>query len=147
MRVEKNKVIEFALRKIITEQFAVIEDAYKEQDELQLSLTFKFGASPTERTVTVISAFKFEVDKRPFLIIEAGCLFQISPDGWDTLLQETDKKIVIPHNFIHHLTTIAVGTTRGILHSKTENTLFNRFFIPTINVTEQIKEDVEIALS
>lgn len=144
MTVEKNKAFEFALRKIFTEQFAIIEDAYKENEELQLSLAFKFGASSTERTITVISVFKFEVDKLPFLIIEAGCLFQISPDSWNELLQETGKKIVMPNGFINHLTTLTVGTTRGILHSKTENTPFNRFFIPTINVREQIKGDVEI---
>ena len=75
------------------------------------------------------------------------CLFQISPDSRSELLQETGKKIVMPNGFINHLTTLTVGTTRGILHSKTENTPFNRFFIPTINVTKQIKGDVEIEVS
>ena len=79
-------------------------------------------------------------------IIEAGCLFQISPDSWKEFLQKTGEKIIMPRGFVNHLGIIAVGTTRGILHSKTENTPFNRFFIPTINVTEQIKEDVEIEL-
>jgi hypothetical protein len=36
---------------------------------------------------------------------------------------------------------ITVGTCRGILHAKTENTKFNQFLIPTINVAELIKED------
>lgn len=41
-----------------------------------------------------------------------------------------------------HLTTIMVGTARGILHAKTENTLFNQFLLPTIDVTELVTDDV-----
>ena len=35
---------------------------------------------------------------------------------------------------------MTIGTTRGILHAKTEGTCFNKYVLPTINVTEIIKE-------
>ena len=41
---------------------------------------------------------------------------------------------------------ITVGTLRGVLHAKTENTEFNEFFLPTINVTDLIKEDIRFNL-
>ena len=45
-----------------------------------------------------------------------------------------------------HLSVITVGTARGVLHAKTENTPFNKFVLPTINVTELVKEDVSFDL-
>ncbi|WP_262906606.1 hypothetical protein [Tenacibaculum finnmarkense] len=38
---------------------------------------------------------------------------------------------------------ITVGTTRGVLHSKTDNTIFNEFILPTLNVSQMITEDGE----
>ena len=37
---------------------------------------------------------------------------------------------------------LTIGTTRGVLHSKTENTPFNSFLLPTLNVNELVKKDV-----
>jgi len=40
---------------------------------------------------------------------------------------------------------LSVGTARGILHAKTENTPYNEFIIPLINVTEAVKADIELS--
>ena len=37
-----------------------------------------------------------------------------------------------------------MGTLRGVLHAKVENTPYNMFILPTINVTELVKEDIVI---
>jgi hypothetical protein len=39
---------------------------------------------------------------------------------------------------------LTIGTTRGVLHAKTEHTLFNQYLLPTINVNDIVKEAVEI---
>jgi hypothetical protein len=36
---------------------------------------------------------------------------------------------------------LTVGTARGVLHAKTENTKYNRYVLPTINVASMIKND------
>lgn len=41
---------------------------------------------------------------------------------------------------------LTIGTTRGVLHSKTENTPFNSFLLPTLNVMELVKKDVVFKL-
>ena len=48
----------------------------------------------------------------------------------------------LPSGFVCHLAMLAIGTARGVLHAKTENTLFNKYLIPTINVAELIKDDI-----
>lgn len=43
-----------------------------------------------------------------------------------------------------HLTTITTGTLGGIVHAKTENTPYNRFVMPLVNIAEIIKDDIVI---
>jgi len=74
-----------------------------------------------------------------FLIIEVSCEFDISSEFWKEF--DNKDKVRIPKGFMAHLAMITVGTTRGILHSKTENTKFNEFILPTLNITEMITED------
>ena len=52
----------------------------------------------------------------------------------------------VPHGFPGHLAMLTGGTTRGILHAKTEGTCYNQYVLPTINVTEIIKEDASFGL-
>ncbi|WP_233900639.1 hypothetical protein [Tenacibaculum piscium] len=134
--------IGFKLEKINTEQFAIIEDAYDNySEEIGLEAIVKFGVNSENTAINSIIKFQFEQNKKPFLIIEVSCEFGIEQTKWNDFSK--DKKVHIPKGFLAHLAMITVGTTRGILHSKTENTKFNEFILPTLNVSEMITEDGE----
>lgn len=50
----------------------------------------------------------------------------------------TDKatgSIMVPKSLLTHFAVLTVGTTRGILHAKTENTRLNHFSLPPVNVS------------
>lgn len=132
----------FKLRKIVTEQFAIIEEQFTEKEKVRLNNGFRFGIDQSKHLIVVFANFKFEISGKPFLIIEAGCFFEIEEKKWDEFLGLEGKILTIPKNIMAYLATLAVGTTRGILHAKTENTPFNNYFIPTINVAKMIAEDV-----
>ncbi|VAW21357.1 hypothetical protein MNBD_BACTEROID01-1333 [hydrothermal vent metagenome] len=140
MEKQDNKV-SFALAKITTEQFATIESKFCETDDIKLQANFRFAADKENKLVGVFANFTFECGQEAFIIIEAGCHFKIKPESWEKLLKSDDNTLVIPKGIIQHLAVITVGTTRGILHAKTENTSFNQFYIPTINMAEMIKQD------
>lgn len=57
------------------------------------------------------------------------------------MFNSVTNTLVIPKGFLRHLAMLTVGTSRGILHAKTEGTCFNKYVLPTINVTLIIKED------
>ena len=99
----------------------------------------KFGTSTEDSAVISIIKFQFEQKEKPFLIIEVSCEFSIEEDKWGEF--SNGKTIHIPKGFLAHLAMITVGTTRGVLHSKTDNTKFNEFILPTLNVSEMITED------
>ena len=133
--------ISFALARITTEQFAVIENNFDDKAEIKIHINFRFAADNKKKLVGVFSSFVFEANDKQFLIIEGGCHFAIAPDSWDEMLDTQENRLIVPKGFLQHMAVITVGTTRGILHAKTENTLFNKFHLPTINVANMIKED------
>lgn len=142
-----NTKVSFALRRITTEQFAIIEDAFTEGKEINLTTQLKFGANAGHRIIVLHANFRFEQDGNPFLIVEAAGHFSIEEKAWTGFYNAEANHLTVPQGFICHLAVLVIGTTRGILHAKTENTAFNRFFIPTINVTETIQENVVIELN
>jgi len=143
----KNLKIGFALHSIRTEQFATIEDSFDREGEINLSTGLNFAFEKDLKMIAVFTKFEFESNAKPFLIVETSCHFNINPDAWQMFGNEDTGNVVIPKNFMQHLTMIAIGTARGVLHAKTENTEFNSLILPTINATELVQEDVEANLS
>lgn len=134
-------VVEFSIAKVTTEQFAIIDKAFSEKEDINLNTNLKFAIDRVQRIVVVYTLFKFEQKEIPFLIVEVSCQFVIAPESWAIFLKD-EKTTVIPKGFMTHLGMITVGTARGVLHTKTEGAKFNDFVLPTINVTEIVKEDV-----
>lgn len=141
----ENTGIGFNLLGIKTEQFALIEDNFNESEEVNLVTNLEFKLGCEKKQMGVFANFKFEQKANVFLIIEVSCHFSINPDSWQAYC--TDTEIVFPKGFMAHLSMLTVGTARGVLHSKTEGSSFNKFQLPLINVTELVVEDVVFNLN
>lgn len=139
--MDNNKNIGFALIKVTTEQFAIIESNFEDEAEIKINVNFRFAANDKKKVVAVFNSFVFETNDKQFLIIEAGCHFSIAPDSWDKMIDLKLNKLIVPKEFLQHMAMLTVGTCRGILHAKTEKTCFNKYHIPTINVADLIKHD------
>ncbi|MDF1573164.1 MAG: hypothetical protein P1P82_16270 [Bacteroidales bacterium] len=138
---KKLENLKFALVKITTEQFALLENDFDEESDISIQVNFRFGADSDKHIIAVFSAFTFETKKTKFLTIEAGCHFAIPPESWEQMLDRKNNKLIVPKGLLQHMAVITVGTTRGILHSKTENTEFNKYHLPTINLQNMITTD------
>lgn len=139
--MSNKKNIGFKLAKITTNQFAIIDEIYEYGKPHTLDAAFLFAKDLTERLITVRIKFTFLFGKRAFMIIEASCQFDISEDSWLEMLQ-SESSIKISKTFLSHISMLTIGTIRGILHSKTEDTIYNTLFIPIMNVDELIGEDL-----
>jgi len=138
--METKKNISFRLLNIATEQFATFEvenipDANDLKSELQ------FSVNPENRVVSCRMKFQFLHKNQPIIVLTVVCNFDVEENSWNTNVV-SKKNIILPKHFLEHLCVITVGTSRGILHTKTENTIFNRFIIPTLNVSNLIEKDV-----
>ncbi len=131
----------FALVNIKTKQFAIIEEAYRKNGELSIKVDNGYGLSVEKKQVVVDLSFRFYKKESPFITIEVLCYFEIDKKGW-ALLQGKGGDIILPKQLLSHLTVLTVGTTRGILHCKTEGTRYNKYILPTINVNLLVEQDV-----
>ncbi|MEQ9278061.1 MAG: hypothetical protein RLN83_01090 [Balneola sp.] len=144
--MSKELALSFRLANIKTEEFAIIEDVYVEDEEVRLGTFLDFGTDTEKQILGSTVKFQFDQNKNPFLIISVTCAFEIEKEAWNTLIKEDNTHLTIPEGFASHMAVITVGTARGVLHEKTKNTEFNDFIIPPINLTGMISDDIEIDL-
>lgn len=140
----KDKKVTFRLIKVTTEQFAIIENSFQKESETKLETNLKFAANKESRLIGVFAQFQFSCDHNPFIILEVGCHFEIKSESWEQMIET--NAIIVPKAIMQHLCALTVGTARGVLHAKTENTSLNQLVLPTINIAEIIENDVRFEL-
>lgn len=140
---ERNLPIEFQIAGIETEQFAVMEEAYKQGEDVGLNIGLQFSVHSEHKGIGVHFNLQFRHKEAIFIQLKTVCFFEIMVDNWDSLLEDDEKKIKLPKGFASHLSVITVGTTRGVLYEKLRNLPpFDQFILPTINVSKILEEDV-----
>ena len=141
---ESAKTVGFKLHRIITEQFAIIKESYDNSiDKIDLSINLQFGLDKENHLIVSSVQVQFIQESKPFLVVQVANQFEIEEQAWKSF--KKGNMLIIPKGFASHLVVLTIGTLRGVLHAKTENTEFNSFILPTVNVTELIKGDVELS--
>src|SRR5690606_26610693 len=137
MMEKEHTHISFILQGIKTEQFAIFEENFSSKKETNLTTQIQFKLDQKSKQIGVFLDFEFIQTKKVFLKIEVSCHFKTTEESWVTFIK--NNKLVIPKGFLAHLAMITIGTTRGVLFAKTEATMFSKFIIPTLTITEMIK--------
>jgi len=137
-----NETIGFAFKSISTKQFALLKENCKDASGADVKAELGFGLDKENRMMQVQLKVVFENEKLPFIILEVACFFEIAPESFSAFKVQDDGKLIVPCGLAKHLSVLTVGTARGVLHTKTENTEFNKFVLPTINVNDMVKEDM-----
>lgn len=135
------KEMNFALKKINTDEFATVDLNIVEDNgfEIKLNVSTGFGISEEKHLIACFLDLQYEYENIPFIILKVNCEFEIEENSWNKIVDKS--KVKFAKGFLQHLAIITVGTARGILHAKTENTDYNKYFLPTINVSEIITTD------
>jgi hypothetical protein len=137
---DNNVNINFSLLKIETSQFAIFEENFEKSEVVNLNTNLSFGLNSLDKVFLITPKYTFETDNKPFMAIQISCYFKIEDATWESFKNKT--KIIFPKDFVAHMAMITVGTSRGVLHSKTEGTVFNHYILPPLNVAEMVGEDV-----
>jgi hypothetical protein len=141
MMENTERIIGFSILKIATEQFAVIADAHRIGEHAQIQHEMNFGVDKLNKRIFMRKLARFQhPESSPFMIIDISCHFGINPDDWEYLKVPNTESIILPRDFSIHLAMLVVGTLRGVLHAKTENTPFNQYIFPAFDVTSLIPE-------
>lgn len=143
--MKKEKGIDFSLVGIRTEQFATFGDKMNEKEEIQLQTGLGFRVNNENKQVGVYIKIEFIQNEKPKIIIETSNYFTVALDSWEGF-RSKENALIIPKDFAIHLVGLSIGTTRGVLHAKIENTAFNHYFLPIIAVKDLVTEDIELSL-
>ena len=129
--------IPFRIRQIKTQQFAMFPDLLVNGEVVQIQTEFSFGVSNEINDIFCNTKLSYIQNEKLLLTGEFLCYFAISEEG----TQHLKHLGRIDVGFLRYLATIATGTVRGIIHTKTENTVLNTIVLPPINLVEVIKDD------
>jgi hypothetical protein len=141
--ITDNAPIEFALKSIRTDEFATLPYSPTAGEDIRLATNVNFGINTELKEITVIFRAAFEAVNKPFIILQASCVFDVKAEDFNKFPYKDQKTVDVRRDFLAHLATLTIGTARGILHTKLEYTPFsNHFLLPVINVSDiAIKED------
>lgn len=132
----------FAFTGLKTVQFAIIEEAFRKSGALSIQTSCSFGFNEGENTLIVEVEFNFYKKETPFIKIKVQGYFEIEKNTLKAFFNPEKKEFLFPKKLMVHLTVLTIGATRGILHAKTEGTIYNEFVLPTVNVDALINDDL-----
>lgn len=132
--------IPFRIRQIKTQQFAMFPEKLTNGEHVTVQSEFGFSLSDDLSSVRCISKFTYTQNEILLLTTEVHCFFEVNDVGKNEILDKGRLEV----DFLRYLATIVTGTIRGIIHTKTENTVLNPIVLPPINLVEAIKEDMII---
>ena len=140
------KVIGFNLVGIETKEFATFEEIFDSNDKANIDLDLNVGFQLSENLdiINCIFTITFSQNKNVFIKLKLSCSFKLDETTINSF--KKDQKIIFPKSLMSHFGVITVGTARGVLHSKTDGSVFSELILPTINLTEMIKEDITFDL-
>ena len=132
----------FRMFGIHLDQFAILCEDCKDEVGMNVSLNFKYGDEG--KKVACVVAFDFTSESEKVMVLKMTCEFEIQVADGKTL--RNDKEVVIPKDLLEFFAVHTIGTARGVLFCKTENTQFNYIVIPPINVSEMGISDLTVKL-
>ncbi len=132
--------IPYRISEIKTTQFAIFPEKVQNGKVMNIRTDFSYGINKTHNSVRCVCKISYLQEEQLLMVMEVQCLFEVAPEGIAQI--EKDKKISV--DFLRYIATIVVGTARGIIHARTENTVLNPFVLPPINLIDLIKEDLVI---
>ncbi|MBO4805944.1 MAG: hypothetical protein J5554_07865 [Paludibacteraceae bacterium] len=129
--------IPFRIRQINTRQFAMFPDLLVNGEGVTVTSEFSFGVNNEVNDISCVTKLTYSQNDKLLLTIEVICFFAIGEEGRRHFVDSGRVEVT----FLRYLATIATGTVRGIIHTKTENTALNPVVLPPLNLMEVIKED------
>lgn len=126
--------VPFRIFKITNDPIDLNADLLKEQDLVEFGVEFSFNGDFKKRIIGCRSTYMFRQKTNMLSSLTVYCYFEIEQGFFD---QNTKGGVItIDKEFLRYLSTISVGTARGIQHAKTQGTLLNIFVIPPVNLMD-----------
>lgn len=135
------KEIYYRFSKMDLTQFATFEDNYNEDtSEIEISCRFTFAYNFEQNIVCCSNMVSFIKKEMPLLKANLDVYFSISPSSVSELT--VDDAIVLSPELQAQFASLAYGTIRGVIFTKTMGTALNNIILPPNDVMSFIKQQV-----
>ena len=134
------KPLKFAIVDVRTEQFATFGAEVPPDQPMQVDAGIQFRAAPNDPAVAVVLTIQFLQDEQPRIKLDVLCAFAIEREDFERC--RNDQQVVYPRDFMIHLVMLTIGTARGILHARLEQTPYARTILPPLDARKMVAEDV-----
>ena len=109
-----------------------------------LKTDFSFQTNSNAQQIRCVSRYVFSLeDKNAVIDVQLACTFQIEPNAYQSMLDESNKTITINEFFSRYMATICVGAARGVIAAKVKDTWLEKVVLPPINLTQPIQVENE----
>lgn len=135
------KEIYYRFSKMDLTQFATFEDNYNEDaSEIEISCRFTFAYNFEQNIVCCSNMVSFIKKEIPLLKANLDVYFSISPSSVGELT--VDDAIILSPELQAQFASLAYGTIRGVIFTKTMGTALNNIILPPNDVMSLIKQPV-----
>jgi len=139
--MDKVEQIQFSLQGIKTEQFATFQENYTPKKEIGIAVELELKLNQSIKQVGVVLTLHYDQSKKKIILLVLSCHFRIEDESWKNLVNIDNTLLTLPRDFVTHLSTLTVGTARGVLFAKTEGSFCSQFLVPLINVDSIVSQD------
>ena len=142
MKAPKTNII-FSLKSVKIENFWTFESnlvSGKEKVDFFTSIQVKMYGKTKQLAIFI--ELESTQNTRIIMKLLVSCHFKIKPAAWNKLISVDKKTITFSKGLLTHLAVLTVGTARGVLAAKTEKTVFEKYCLPTVNVSRVFTEDL-----
>lgn len=134
--------IPYTISQIKTPQFAIFPDKFVNGEKVTMNVSVSFGVFKDLQQIKCGLDIQFLQGDTLLLTTVIECYFRISQEGINNI-KEIGK---IDVDFLRYVGTIAIGTARGVIAAKTEDTVLNGIVLPPINLVKLIKTDMTLPM-
>lgn len=135
------KEIYYRFSKMELTQFATFEDNYNEDaSEIEISCKFTFAYNFEQNIVCCSNMVSFMKKEIPLLKANLDVYFSINPSSVSELTE--DNAIILSPELQAQFASLAYGTMRGVIFTKTMGTTLNNIILPPNDVMSIIKRPV-----
>lgn len=107
--------------------------------------TFQLKVIKESSEVAILSIIKLFLTETNELFAElkVECFFEVNPFDVAIKLKNNNSEFEVPNDLLIHLTSLSVGTVRGILHEKLKGTPLQNEVLPLINPKELLSKETK----
>ena len=133
--------IPFRIANITIDSFS-FDNQFKASGDASIEIvsSFSFGVDIKKSMIKCYCEYKYLFNEKEILLLKLSSFFEIEPEPFKDFYNSKGD-FVISKDFLRHMATISVGTARGVILTKSENTPIANIILPTINLMEAIKDD------